>query len=783
MWGGTEQIKTEAPKAETAEAKAARETKEFGDNLNKVKDFLAAPANKTEEQEKQISWLLDSNFQKWLSTMDCNDVKTINDTVNGVLKDTSLNNWEKTVLVNIQTLLTPLITEDKAVANFEKDASGKVIASWTEKINYNIDIKKWGDFLKKSATKLSTPEYNELPGKPEILNALQNPTKENIISLQTFLYDNLPADDQAAFKKENQKKGAWDGMYGINTDAALNNHLQAFIDFQNTKKTAAEKNLPTAKAAADALAKTNDEIHNKVEETKDNQAALAILNSKITYAHPERADKTIKIADDMKTINYRWAVFNIPPKTLVAINNAKTTWWMSFKPENFITFLDPTESKSFTDRKGEKDKELDAKIMTYDEKTNNYVYGGKYISRDAIGTGGGQMTLETFQTEVDKMNMNNSNESATTTKRTSADGDVITKIKDFQYGNGYKIKTTTLDDKTQNVATTKVEVKRGDKEKTVTKTFDAQGRTDTFTKVKTNGDVKKEKIRTYDDEWRVIDFTKNIEKKDSFKERATTKEMNIDNEATNTIKATSSDVLTALTLHNRKASKETIDLNIWLTKLNIPKTMEEQNSILKNYDIVRTWDKINISLKTWWIALDQPTFTSTFENLLKTANIATLDMKDYAMNGNKKDTVKSVTDYSFVVGEDTTKTETPITKTETWSNHVDIKEIWTQEIQQLKENFKNLWFETKNNALPLSFVYTGKNMEKDLGPIVGKSMDYNIAKTMAQTNLQLNVLKALNINKATMSIYPTDEKTIKPKNKDDSYMVYNTNFIINSITI
>ena len=74
-------------------------------------------------------------------------------------------------------------------------------------------------------------------------------------------------------------------------------------------------------------------------------------------------------------------------------------------------------------------------------------------------------------------------------------------------------------------------------------------------------------------------------------------------------------------------------------------------------------------------------------------------------------------------------------------------------------------------------------MEKDLGPIVGKSMDYNIAKTMAQTNLQLNVLKALNINKATMSIYPTDEKTIKPKNKDDSYMVYNTNFIINSITI
>ncbi|MEI8008958.1 MAG: hypothetical protein WCI00_06295 [bacterium] len=57
----------------------------------------------------------------------------------------------------------------------------------------------------------------------------------------------------------------------------------------------------------------------------DNQAALAIVNSKITYAHPERADKAIKVADDMKTISYRGAVFNIPPKTLVTINNAKTT--------------------------------------------------------------------------------------------------------------------------------------------------------------------------------------------------------------------------------------------------------------------------------------------------------------------------------------------------------------------------------------------------------------------------------------------------------------------------
>lgn len=128
-----------------------------------------------------------------------------------------------------------------------------------------------------------------------------------------------------------------------------------------------------------------------------------------------------------------------------------------------------------------------------------------------------------------------------------------------------------------------------------------------------------------------------------------------------------------------------------------------------------------------------------------------------------------------------TKT-TPEVKTETWTTSVDTKEIWTQDIQQLKENFKKLWFETNNNGLPLSFTYTGKNMEKDLGPIVGKSMDYNIARRIAQTNLQLNVLKALNINKATMSIYPRDQKILDPKNKNDSYMVYTTNFIINSIT-
>lgn len=660
MWGGTEQIKTEAPKTETPEAKAARETKDFGDNLNKVKDFLNAPTNKTEEQEKQISWLLDSKFQTWLNNLPCGDVKEIDGTIQSVLANTTLilDPGEKAVLQNLQTLLKPLITEDKAVAKFEKDATNKVTTKWKETIKYNIEAKKWGDFLSKTIAKINGAEYQDLPGQATILEALKSPTKENITSLQQFLYDNIPANNQTArdtFLRNNQKKGAWDWMYWTSTDTSLDDHLKAFIDFKDTNAKINTTDLPAARLAADQIAKANDEWQTKVETNKDNWASLAIINSKITYEHPERADKNVKVSDDMKTINYRGAVFNVPVNDIVAINKTKTTWWMSFTPENFITVLNPIESKNFTDRKEQKDKELDAKVMTYDAKTNNYVYGGKYISRDAIGTGTDKMTLETFQTEVDKMNMNTTNEYRTNDTRTSADGTVTTKIKDFEYENGYKIKTTTLDNTTKNVATTKVEVKRGDKEKTVTKTLDAAGRTDTFTKVKTNGDVKKQKTRTFDDEGRVVDFSKTKEDKDSFKEKATTKELAIDTKTTDVIPASAADISKAL----NDISKKT-PLTLPMPINGVPITVNvPTNSLFNNYDIKNSGEKINISLKKGWIPLSQPDFDTMFKTLLTDAGITKLAMKEYNEQGSKTEkdnvTTKSVTERSFTVSEGTSQ--------------------------------------------------------------------------------------------------------------------------------
>ena len=663
------EIKTEAPKVETPEAKAARETKEFGDNLKKV----TAELKDTKKDPEKIASLLDTKFQEWLKKLSTGtesdkkqlaDLKSLVESVQ-TDKTITLDDKDKAALTSLLALIAPLTTTYTAevITHNDEFKSTKVVeeTDQTKFDSYNQN----SDNLKAAKNKIILPEYNNLPWKKLIEIALNSPTKTNIQELQGFLYtkvnntDKNQTKDLLKTKSFNKVTGARDWRLGEKTFAAFDQYLTTFAGEVTTAKTEAQKTLDAKKIAdestANTVVTTTEKIKSNAETILDNQAALAIVNSKITYAHPERADKAIKVADDMKTISYRGAVFNIPPKTLVTINNAKTTWWMSFKPENFITLLDPTESKSFTDRKAEKDKEVDAKIMTYDANTNSYVYGWKYISRDAIGTGADQMTLETFQTEVDKMNMNNNNESATTTKRISADGSVITKIKDFQYGNGYKIKTSTLDDKMQNVATTKVEVKRGDKEKTVTKTFDAQGRTDTFTKVKTNGDVKKEKIRTFDDEWRVIDFTKNIEKKDSFKERATTKEMDIDNKTTDVIPASAADISKAL----NDISKKT-PLIIPMPINGVPVTVNvPTNSLFNNYDIKNSGEKINISLKKEWTPLSKTDFDAMFKTLLTDAGITKLAMKEYNEQGSKTEkdnvTTKSVTERSFTVNEGTSQ--------------------------------------------------------------------------------------------------------------------------------
>jgi len=98
-----------------------------------------------------------------------------------------------------------------------------------------------------------------------------------------------------------------------------------------------------------------------------------------------------------------------------------------------MTNLATTDQTKIDDWKAKVDAKLDAKIMTYDETTNNYVYRNKYVSRDDVGTGDGQITLEKFQTAVDKMLLSNDNDFSTTTSRTSLDGTVNTQIKDLTW--------------------------------------------------------------------------------------------------------------------------------------------------------------------------------------------------------------------------------------------------------------------------------------------------------------------------------------------------------------
>lgn len=256
----------ETPKVETAEAKALREKQEFDDNLNKVQNFINDPTNKTEEQELQLNILLNNNFQKGLKALECDTVKSINDLVTIALQN-SIDAGEKAVLINIQTLLKPLIVESKIDVKFNKDASNVVITG-KEKVKYNAD--KGKDFLATTISTINTIAYANLPGRDKILAALQTPTKENIASLQKFLYESMKVDkvDQATldlFVQKNQKNGGWDGMFGPNTNTALNAHLNAFIAFQESNKVDIT-NISANQSAADKLAEDNTKLMTSINE-------------------------------------------------------------------------------------------------------------------------------------------------------------------------------------------------------------------------------------------------------------------------------------------------------------------------------------------------------------------------------------------------------------------------------------------------------------------------------------------------------------------------------------
>lgn len=99
----------------------------------------------------------------------------------------------------------------------------------------------------------------------------------------------------------NTKTNERDGRLGAGTFAAFDKYLTTFAGEVTQAKADAQTALDTKKAEdltkSDAVVKTTEEVKTKTETALDENKSLAIINSKITYEHPERADKTIKPVD------------------------------------------------------------------------------------------------------------------------------------------------------------------------------------------------------------------------------------------------------------------------------------------------------------------------------------------------------------------------------------------------------------------------------------------------------------------------------------------------------
>jgi hypothetical protein len=68
------------------------------------------------------------------------------------------------------------------------------------------------------------------------MGILENPTKANIATLQSFLTERLP--DKAAkdlLLKTSLSAGLWDGKYGETTNNALNAYLEEYTTFTNAE--------------------------------------------------------------------------------------------------------------------------------------------------------------------------------------------------------------------------------------------------------------------------------------------------------------------------------------------------------------------------------------------------------------------------------------------------------------------------------------------------------------------------------------------------------------------
>lgn len=284
------------------------EQKQFADNLKQVEAAVKAP-----EQAEQIKKLLDRNFQEWLKNLantseGQNHIKDIYTQIDSILipnseSSTRLHDANEAVLKNLQILIAPFTMESKfANVNVAVDAS-TIKTDGSIKETYNESTGRW--LLRASISKLGSNVYQNLPARDTILTALQNPTKENIQSLQIFLASNLKnGKDKDDFLKWNNKKRQFDtrdGKYGKLTDGALN----AYID---QSKTQMEANAVTKNTAEESIA----ELQKITKERPIPQmAAVAAPALRKTVSPAEQQQKQI---DNLKILQKSELFAKLPNK-------------------------------------------------------------------------------------------------------------------------------------------------------------------------------------------------------------------------------------------------------------------------------------------------------------------------------------------------------------------------------------------------------------------------------------------------------------------------------------
>ena len=572
----------------------------------------------------------------------------------------TLNEDRIQALQDLQDFLSQYVTVDSTKVIDIGDAKKE---GTTEKFNNNKSI----DTAKTNITSFTNIPQGQ---KDKVLSYLNNPTKENIQSLQNFILSQskwLPGFDRIAFYQGSfNSKFKWDesafngnkdpdGKFGKKTLAWFNSFMTTYDNYFKSTKESGDRGSKVAiandiKNGQNDMKKAQQEsaTDKKSTETLDKAQLAWVLDSKEASA---LNDMTLKIDGDAVVYRGEKIPFADLGISKFAKNTSASTGWLAQQEDQDITaqnVLTPIDAnvvlgylngdikavdgsiwvngKNSADIKTSLDakkKEIDVRAteklknsVVYNDKRNTYQYKGKEISRDNVGDGKGKLNLQQFQNEVDKANIKNNNQDRTVTTQTSVDGKTSRTVKDFEGSNGQKIVVTK--ENADGSLTKTVDTQRGDRTKLVTTDKDSGGN--------------------------IINTTKFKETKNDFKEKADNKSVSLKQVAdkgNEFVTASTTDVISAL---------------------------QKSDTFNASYNISRdlTW-RVNVSIKEGATKQDQETFLKNFSAALKWAWISNLDMKDYKFKGEiSKDASKNklVNKLVFDVGPDTKKEQPLPTKEE-----------------------------------------------------------------------------------------------------------------------